>query len=145
MQGGKYMYRATRNIYDALRRDGNLKVFTEETAKYSDVWLQFGLKNGGSYRIRFISRDNDNDVAVRVFGFVSVEPRKISKILPVINTLNNKYRFVKFVCDDDGDVNVEYDFPISATRPEESATELVLRIANILDEAYPELMHVLWS
>ena len=139
------MYRATRNIYDALKKEGNLKVFTEDSEKRSEVWLQFGIKNGSSYRIRFISTDDDNDVAVRVFGFISVEPECIHKILPVLNALNQKYRYVKFVCDDDGDINIEYDFPVSASRPEESAKEIMARIVSIIDKSYPELMHALWA
>ena len=58
------MFAATKRIYDKLRAMEGLKVFTEENEKSSEVWLQFPIKNGGDYRIKFICIDNDNDVAV---------------------------------------------------------------------------------
>ena len=139
------MYKMTKAIYEALKKEENLKVFTEEYEGRSDVWLQFGIKNGGSYRIRFISNDDDNDVSVRIYSLLSVEESHRDKILPAINTLNRKYRFVKFVMDDEGDVNVEYDFPVTSTNPAVSAKELVIRIVKIVDDSYPVLMRAMWA
>ena len=103
------MFAATKRIYNALKAKEGLKVFTEENEKSSEVWLQFPVKNGGNYRIKFISTDNDNDVAVRVFGLLRVDDTQKAKILEALNALNVKYRYVKFCCDNDGDVNIEYD------------------------------------
>ena len=137
------MFKATQAIYDTLSASKlELKVFTEETEHSSCVWLQFSIKNGPSYRIRFISTDDDSDVAVRVFALVSVGQGKASKVLPVINELNTKYRFVKFVLDHDNDINVEYDFPVSTVRVENSAEEIILRFTKIIDETYMQLMQV---
>ncbi len=139
------MFKATRAIYDALSHVDGLKVFTDESDKLSSVWLQFGLKSGGNYRIRFISTDDGNDVSVRVIGLIRVEANQRADIINVLNELNRKYRYVKFVCDNDNDINVEYDFPTSASNPAESALEMVLRVAKIIEEAYPEIMRTLWS
>lgn len=139
------MYQMTTKIYEALKQNGNLKVFTEEASESSAVWLQFGIKNGGSYRIRFISTDNDNDVAVRVYSLVSVEESKRANVLTAINKLNRKYRFVKFNMDDDGDVNVEYDYLVNDPDPSASAMELIIRLVKIIDDTYPELMRAMWA
>ncbi len=139
------MFKATKAIYDELTKEENLKVFVEEDEDRSYVWLQFGIKNGGSYRIRFISNDDDNDVSVRVYGLLSVEGEQKEKVFPALNTLNNKYRFVKFVMDDDGDINIEYDFTVRSVAPEKSAEEIVIRIVKIVDEAYPVLMRAMWA
>ena len=122
-----------------------LKVFTEENEKSSEVWLQFPIKNGGDYRIKFISIDNDNDVAVRVFGLIRVGEAQKPKILETLNTLNNKYRYVKFCCDNDSDVNIEYDYLLRSENPENSADEIMFRFVKIIDEVYPQLMHALWG
>lgn len=135
----------TKAILAELKKDDNLKVFTDEAGNSSFVWLQFGIKNGGSYRIRFISRDDDNDVAVRIFGLVSVDEGHQAKVLPAINKLNAKYRYIKFVLDDDGDINLEYDYLVHDPDPAVSARELIVRIVKIVDEAYPELMRAMWS
>lgn len=139
------MFKATQKIYDALNGRSGLKVFTEESEKSSEVWLQFGIKNGGSYRIKFISVDDDNDVALRVYGLIRTDEEHHFQILEALNTLNNKYRYVKFCCDKDGDVNIEFDFPVNCPDPSASAYELVARIVNIVDEAYPVLMRALWQ
>ena len=139
------MFAATKRIYDKLRAMEGLKVFTEENEKSSEVWLQFPVKNGGNYRIKFISTDNDNDVAVRVFGLLRVDDTQKAKILEALNALNVKYRYVKFCCDNDGDVNIEYDYPVRSENPENSAEEIVIRFVKIIDDAYPQLMHALWN
>lgn len=139
------MFQATQEIYRELQQVDGFKVFTDEHEKTSDVWLQFSVKNGSSYRIRFISKDDDNDVSVRVFGLVRVETEEKPRILAALNELNVKYRFVKFCCDNDGDVNVEYDYPVNAVNPAASAKEMVIRFTQIIDEAYPVLMRALWG
>lgn len=139
------MYKMTREIYAALKQHDELKVFTEEVGNSSNVWLQFGIKNGGSYKIRFISHDDDNDVSVRIYELLSVEEDQYAAILKAINKLNSKYRYVKFVLDKDGDINVEYDYLMRCPDPAASAMELVIRIVKIVDESYPELMRALFA
>ena len=140
------MFKVTTEIYNALSQVDGLKVFTEDYTNKSEVWLQFGHKTGGgSYRIHFISTKEKNDVAVRVFGLLTVEDSHRDKILPVINKLNNKYRYIKFVLDDDGDVNLEYDFTLRCPDPTVSAEEIVIRMVKIVDESYPELMRAMWA
>ncbi len=139
------MFAATKRIYSALKAKEGLKVFTAENEKSSEVWLQFPVKNGGNYRIKFISTDDDNDVAVRVFGLLRVDDTQKAKILEALNALNVKYRYVKFCCDNDGDVNIEYDYPVRSENPENSAEEIVIRFVKIIDDAYPQLMHALWN
>ena len=139
------IYKCTQAIHDTLKKDEDLKVFIDETENTSAAWLQFGIKNGGSYRIRFISTDDDNDVAVRVYSLLSVEGDQKEKVFPVLNTLNRKFRFVKFTMDDDGDINIEYDFPVSTVAPEKCAKEIVIRLVSIIDKAYPDLMRAMWA
>ena len=139
------MFAATKRIYNALKAKEGLKVFTGENEKSSEVWLQFPVKNGGNYRIKFISTDNDNDVAVRVFGLLRVDDTQKAKILEALNALNVKYRYVKFCCDNDGDVNIEYDYLLRSENPENSADEIMFRFVKIIDEVYPQLMHALWG
>ena len=139
------LHQATRAIYDALCRVSGYKPFTEETDKFSEVWLQFALDSGGSYRIHFYSSDEDNDVEIRVWKLVSLQGDQRVRILPALNFLNNKYRFVKFVCDKDGDVNVEYDYPVHTINPAASAAEMVRRFNNIIEESYPVLMKTIWG
>ena len=47
------MFKATQDIYRALQQVDGFKVFTDDHEKSSDAWLQFSVKNGSTYRIRF--------------------------------------------------------------------------------------------
>ena len=84
-------------------------------------------------------------MAVRVIALTRVEEEKVPVILPVINELNVKYRFVKFTLDKDNDINVEYDYPVSCSNPGESAEEIMIRFVQIIDESYPSLMRAMWA
>ncbi len=139
------MFQATAAIYEALTQDGDLKVFTSDGEKSSEVWLAFNVKNGGNYRIRFISTGNDNSVAVRVFELLSVSEDKAEQIYKAINELNCKYRYAKFCCGENGNISVEYDYPLGCSNPSESAKEIIIRFVQIINEAYPVLMHALWA
>ena len=139
------LFNITKEIYDTLSSIDGLKVFTDETDTSSAVWLQFGLENGSSYRIKFISTDDDNDVAIRVFSIVSVTEDQVAKVLPVLNELNCKYRYAKFTCDDDRDINLEYDFPAASICPEKSAKEMLIRFNTFVEEAYPLIMRTIWA
>ena len=63
------------------------------------------------------------------------------------NVLNHKIRYTKFYLDTDGDINVEYDFPMST--PDEGigemAFEILVRMMQILDTEYGIFMKALYS
>lgn len=139
------MFQATQRIYEELKHEDGLKVFTDETENTTCAWLQFSVKNGGTYRIRFINTDDDNDTAVRIFGLLNISDDVRPQVMKAVNALNRRFRYAKFVCDDDGDVNIEYDFPVSGSNPAASAREIVIRLVRIVDEAYPELMRAVYS
>lgn len=140
------MFKATREIYQILKgSDAGLKVFTSENEKSSEVWLSFSVKNGSSYTVKYISRDDDNDVALRVFSLIHVEESQKANLYPALNEVNNKYRYVKFVLDGDNDVNVEYDFPVRTKAFDGIAEEMLVRFVQIIDDAYPILMRAMWS
>ena len=139
------MTNTAQRIYDELIKDERLKVFTDEKEDRTHVWLQFSVKNGPSVRIKFICRQDQNDVSVRVFSILNVDKEKIVKLYPVLNQLNDEYRFVTFCWDKDGDVNMKYDYLETCQVPESSARELVIRLVRIIDDAYPRMMQALWS
>lgn len=110
--------------------------------------MAFPVKCGPVVIVRFISRDNDNDVAVRVYGLISNIPKeKRSRILEACNLLNAKVRYTKFCLDTDGDINVEYDLPIRIS--DESVGEIVLetliRFVQILNSKYSVFMMALYT
>lgn len=140
------MYKATKLIAQAMD-DAGLKYRADENEKNSYIIAGFGVDNGPDVRVQFISTDNDNDVAIRLFGLVGIkdEAKKVA-VCTVLNQLNAKYRYLKFVLDKDGDVNVEYDLALRTSDEKVGpiCCEVFIRMMKIIDEAYPMIMRAMW-
>lgn len=140
-----YVFSATNNIAE---------VFDEHNVKYKvinmngqeEVLAGFSVENRPVI-LKFISTDECNDVAARIFGlFCNTPKEKRGRVLEACNIANNKVRFLKFCLDDDGDVNVEFDFPErSDENVGEIALEILIRSMNILESEYKIFAKALYS
>ena len=140
------IYKATKLIQREFKQAG-IKSTTREIGELSFVEAAFTGKNC-NVTIRFISTDDDYDVKALTDNFAKYPTQRLAKGLEIINNLNKKYRYAKFtISPQEGYVTAEYDFP--TTIKEESvgtiATEIVLRFAQIVDDAYPEIMQSVWA
>lgn len=125
-----------------------LKYQVNETERFQEIHVPFGIKNGPFVDVRFISVNHGNDTLVRVMNLVNKVPtEKRYNILEVCNTLNNKYRFLKFNMDHDNDVHVEYDMLASTGNGcvGEMAFEIFVRTMQILNEGYISIAKALYS
>ncbi len=140
------MYQATVAISQEFDR-ANIKyqLTDDQDEGYSYVEASFKSKAGTVVLVKYISRDNDNDYAVRVFSLAHIPDEKIEDALKLINAKNRKFRYVKFVLDDDGDVNMEYDLPMKGGNLGPCAVEMFIRFVKIIDEVLPEFMHLIWA
>lgn len=139
------VFKATRAIAAAFDKEG-IKYNVSTGNGSSTVQVKYSGDNFNSLEILFISKDDDNDVAVRSWAFVSgVSQEKRGKILETVNAMNDKFRYVKFTLDKDQDVNIEYDIPISTTEVGALASEICHRMVSIADDAYPEFMKAMWA
>lgn len=125
-----------------------LKFRVFKTEEQAELNAGFSVNGGPSVIMKYFIRDEDNDVAARIYGLISKIPQeKRGRILEACNTLNRKIRYLKFDIDVDGDVNVEYDFPLQ-TADEclgEMAFEIFIRTMNILDNEYGIFMKALYT
>lgn len=137
------MFQASKKIQEAFQA-ANLKCSVEEQEGRSIVRAGVSGKQT-NYRVLFISRDEDNDVEVRVFSLVKFPADKRDAGLNAVNECNRKYRYLKFVIDDDNDVNVEFDFPVRTKEPGSVAVEILIRIMKIVDDVYPVFMRSIWG
>lgn len=60
------------------------------------------------------------------------------------NRLNSRFRWVKFYLDEDRDFRAELDLLVNPSHVGEPCTMLVAQMAQIIDEAYPEITRALW-
>ena len=89
--------------------------------------------------VNFISKDDNNDVFMRAFGFIINTPEeRRSRVLETCKICDRRFRFLKFNLDEDGDVFASYDFPPEI--PDEVvgkiALEMLIRTQDILPVAH---------
>lgn len=123
----------------------NIRYRVNQVGEASAVEAGFMLDNGPNVVVRFISRDDDNDVAVRVFDLIKVNEEQRATVGKVINELNKEFRYLKFVMHDSGSVHVENDLYLRTENVGEIAAEVFIRYMQILKQAYPKLMKALWA
>ena len=143
----KYEFKATNLIAETFEKRG-VRFDVKNVRGDEVVCAGFPIDCGPKVIMQFICSDNDNDVAVRIFGLVTKTPKeKRSRVMEACNILNRKVRYVKFYVDGDGDINVEYDFPMHT--PDEGigemAFETFLRMMKILDSEYSIFMKALYT
>ncbi len=135
------------NIIAKAFEEANLKCEIRELGDYSFVETGFSGDNC-TFKLRFFSTDNDNDVKVLTEEFAKYPEDKLEEGYVVMNELSRKYRYLKFTLDkDDGAVSAQYDFPVAL--PEEAlgkvAIEFAIRFSKIIDDAYPQIMRSIWQ
>lgn len=138
------MYTAIEKIQAAFQK-ADLKHSIDQMG---ENWiLRAGVNgNASTYQFLFISdKDNSNDVFVRIFQYAKFPPEAMARGYRILNELQVKYRYVRFVLNDNGNVNVEYDFPIAFENIGNGAVETLIRLTKILDECYPVVMRAIWN
>lgn len=143
----KYEFKAIKLIAETFEKRG-VKFDIVSHHGSEQLMAGFSIDCGPNVIMRFISRDNDNDVAARIFGLITNTPKeKRARVMEACNVLNRKIRYMKFYLDTDGDINVEYDFPVHS--PDngigEMAFEIFVRMMQILDSEYSIFMKALYS
>lgn len=141
------IYKASRLIAEAFDAH-DVKYRIEEMEEASVVEAGFSVNAGPQVVARFISRDDDNDVAVRIFGLICKVPdAKRFAVMEACNTLSRTIRFYKFYINEENSVNVEADLPVRTDDccVGECCFELFVRIMKILDDEYHVLAQALYA
>lgn len=100
-----------------------------------------GLKNKDGIKMLIVFDDTEKSVAIRSFDIAKVPEDKIPEMMLVANLLNMKFRWIKFVVDpEEGSIRAEDDAVIQLDSCGAEVFELCLRMANIIDDAYPIIM-----
>lgn len=109
-----------------------------------DVVTRWNLEET-TVTVRAVFDDNGHTVAIRCYRLAHAKENSLVDVLNTCNELNNRFRWVKFAVDDDNDVNMEIDCIVNEDTSGEVVLELVQRLCNIADEAYPELMKAIYG
>ncbi len=122
---------------------------TKETAP--DVVDENTLHTGwdfgdGSIDIFFCFDENDAHVHLEGRNFVKVPEGKEDSLYKVMNELNDRYVHVKFVLDtESGQLCARDDDVIQLDSCGPECFELMIRMVDIVKDAYPLFMKALWA
>ncbi len=99
-------------------------------------------------KIMLIFKFGDDNRDVHIIGrdFIKVKEDKYPEVYKVLNECNAKYRWVKFILDEEsGEIRAEDDAVIQLDSCAQEAFELMIRMNHVVDDAYPRFMKALWS
>ncbi len=132
--------KTTKRIEEVFKaQNWNYSIDEHPSGGSSALITGFDLKSGRSIEIFFISgaADQGEDLAVRVFQYVTIPSGREEAGRRACNEANSKYRFTKFVYRESGDVAIEMDMPAETQNVEAVVVELLYRLLDIADDAYP--------
>jgi hypothetical protein len=104
-----------------------------------------GMSNLSSIRILLIFDAEGQTMHLIAPQIVKVPQEKVGAMYKTVNALNQKFRWVKFYIDNDGDVMVDADCILDMDSCGQECLEIMQRTASIANEAFPIIMKELWS
>ena len=112
--------------------------------KYEELGVSYDPDNFESLDCFFYFRDDCEEVSLRVWNIVVASAGK-SYILSTLNTLNDDYKFAKFVFDEsDNTVQAELDMYIDAEHCGRSVYDAMMALFEIVDnDEVAEMLHAL--
>jgi hypothetical protein len=122
----------------------------EDGIKYSEVdentlKISFNGDNLKSVNIyAFFDEDGDPFMQFRCWEIESFKNNEAAG-LAVCNDLNLQFRWVKFFLDKDKDVIATLDAMLDDNSSGAECVSLMMRIVNIVDDAYPQIAKARWA
>lgn len=130
------IFKATKEIESAIKaQNWTCNVDEQPDGKSSAVITGFNLKCGANIQIFFISAA-DNDAAVRVFEFIPIPAGKEHQAIHMCDEMNRQFRFAKFTTNGPN-ISLQMDMPVETQNPGPVCVELLIRLLQISEEAYP--------
>ena len=83
----------------------------------------------------FFDKDGES-VSVKCFAIDQFGANDLARGIVCSNKLNNKYRWIKFYIDEDNEAAASIDAVITAKSAGDVCFELLIRMLDIVDEAY---------
>ena len=118
-----------------------------EGVRYNDendnIFITYDVENAGSVTV-MVSFDDSGHVNFLSLPVMELTQSKFAAALVACNALNNQYRWVRFYLKDN-DICADADAVVDEDTCGRECMEYVLRMVDIIDKAYPQLMKVKWA
>lgn len=134
----KTMKKATELIMEAFDRH-QFKYAVKDLGQLSLIDAGYTIDGGPVARVHFVSADDDNDVAIRIYGLMHNVPKeKQAAVIDACNKVNREIRHFKFYLDKENDLVGQGDIPVNV--PDETlgecCSEMFIRAMQILSKYY---------
>ena len=109
--------------------------------------LPMSAKNCPGLNVKF-DVSTVGDSKIRCYLAEDTPPSIHSDLLKVINSLNNRYRYLTLSLDNDGDILAAYDFTIFGDDEKvisKQVSTMIVLLSDIMDKCIPPIMKVIWS
>ena len=101
---------------------------------------------GGSIQIFFSFDETDTHVHLEGMHFIKIPSDKYDSVYKVLNECNAEYVHVKFILDTkSGQIIARDDDIIQLDSCGPECFELMIRMVQIVEDAYPKFMKVIWA
>lgn len=127
-----------------------MQYMDNEGYRYTDVndnvvKITFNGDNLKSITV-YVSFDKDGEgmIELRCFDIVNMGDKVAAGII-ACNSVNAKYRWVKFYVDDDKDIICEADAYVDEATCGEECMNMVRRVVNITDDVYEQFLKAKFS
>ena len=137
------MTKAAELFLEELKKHNLTHMPVAEDGDKTIIPVGFNLKNTNVEIYTLFSPNNS--VSVTCAGFLTINEEQFPQVLLCCNHLNQEMRWAKFYIDDDLDVTVEDDAIVNDVTGGEEVLGLVMRMAAIIEEAYPKLNRAIWA
>ena len=140
------IFPATEAISEYLQTKG-IRCKIDELEDASIIRIPFSGKNVTNIILYLQSRDASMAVSIRTMPLARVPEDRTAALLQVLNACNQKFRYLKFIMNNERDILAVYD--IAAHRSVEDngpvCEEILARSMAILDECHPEIMKAIYA
>lgn len=131
-------------------KEAYLRYMDEKGVKYQDVDervvdVAYNGKNADVLRVRVLFDPDDSGHVHFISGDVGSFKEKVPEGLLLCNAMNMNYRWAKFYLNQQNSVVVDSDAIIDRNIVGPSCVEIVERMVDIVDHAYPEFMKAKWG
>ena len=108
--------------------------------------LLYNMKDNKRLDILINFDEGDSSAGLTTYGYLKFPEDKKAKMYELCSKMNGEYRWVKFFVDEETcEIKVRDDAVIQLDSCGEEIYELVGRLIQISEHAYPDFMKAIWS
>ncbi len=136
---------ATASAFITLLQQRNIRYDVKERENDTSIRIDVDMKSTSFQTYIFVDDDNKN-VRFRIFSIYKARLEQRYKAILACNECNKDYRLVKFYLNSNNDIDASYDIVANGgSITAESLGEALYFILAVADDAYPNIMKIIWE